>query len=47
MNFSGDGVEAGQVTMLTVATIDSFLAGVRGGRCNLPTARPGMTLEAK
>ncbi len=47
MNFTGNGVEAEQVTSMTVATIDSFLAGVRRGSCSLPAARAGIVLQAK
>jgi len=47
MNFSGNGVEAEKVTALTVATIDSFLASVRGGRCSLPPAKAGMVPTSK
>jgi predicted dienelactone hydrolase len=47
MNFSGNGVEAERVTALTVATIDSFLAGARRGRCALPPATAGIVVTSK
>jgi hypothetical protein len=47
MNFTGNGVEAKQVTALTVATIDGFLTGVRKGNCVLPAQRAGMWLRGK
>jgi predicted dienelactone hydrolase len=47
MNFAGIGVEADNVTSLVDSTIESFLAGVRKGSCLLPSARAGMTLQAK
>lgn len=45
VNFSGNGPGAEQVTALTVATIDSFLAGVREGKCALPVQTAYMSLK--
>jgi predicted dienelactone hydrolase len=47
MNFGGNGPEAGKVDALVVATVKSFLVGVKQGACRLPSTQAGMTLQAK
>lgn len=47
MNFGGGGFGAERVTPLVLATAESFLKGVREGRCPAPSATAGMTFQQK
>jgi predicted dienelactone hydrolase len=47
MNFAGAGLGAAKVDAIVTPTIARFLNGVRVGKCALPQATAGMTLQAK
>jgi dienelactone hydrolase len=47
MNFGGNGIGHERVEPLVTETIASFLAGVQQGKCDVPLAARGMTLQEK